>query len=377
MEAALKAKLPSSLPRRGVIISGAHGMGNIGDEAALSGILSDLRSVDPSMPICVLSRNPKQTAQAHGVESIHSFALPAIYRALGSCALFISGGGTLIQDASSSRSLLYYLFCLRLAKKRGCATMMYGCGIGPLRRKANRKRAAKIINSCVDAITLREEDSREALRAFGVSSPEIISALDPALFIEDISTERLEVLMKECGLEENADYICFCLRPWEDFSQKAELFALASDYAFEKHALKSVFLPMNAGEDSSFAARVAEKCSHEPLIIKSRLSAAESAGLISKMKVLVGVRLHALVFAAKSAVPTVGISYDPKVAAFLKYIGRGNFVSAEALTKEQLFEMIDSAAAASPEAAAPIEEKILALKNISRDTAARLLSQGE
>ena len=371
----MKAKLPSSLPRRGVIISGAHGMGNIGDEAALSGILSDLRSLDPSMPICVLSRSPKQSSATHSVKSIHSFNIPAIYRALSSCSLFISGGGTLIQDASSTRSLLYYLFCLRLAKARGCATMMYGCGIGPLSRKANRKRAAKIINSCVDAITLREDDSREALRALGLTSPEIISAADPALFIEDISPERLESLMREFALDEKENYICFSLRPWGDISHKAELFARASDYAYEKYALKSVFLPMNAAEDSSFAALVAEKCAYSPIVIDKSLSAAESSALISKMKVLVGVRLHALVFAAKNAVSTVGISYDPKVAAFLKYIGRGNFAEADALTQEKLFEMIDSAATSLPEASAPVEEKILSLKNASRDTAARLLSQ--
>ena len=371
----MKAKLSSSLPRHGVIISGAHGMGNIGDEAALSGFLSDLKSIDPSMPICVLSRKPKQTSQAHSVKSIHSFNLPALWKALRSCALFISGGGTLIQDISSTRSLLYYLFCLRLAKKRGCSTMMYGCGIGPLSKKANRKRAARIINSCVDAITLREDDSRDALRSLGISSPEIIPAIDPALFIDDISQSHLLSLMEEWTLEEGENYICFCLRPWGDISQKAELFARASDYAYEKHALKSLFLPMNADEDSSFAALVAKKCKYSPIIIEKRLSAAESAGLISKMKVLVGVRLHALVFAAKNAVPTVGISYDPKVAAFLKYIGRGNFADADTLTEKRLFEMIDSAANSLPEASALPAEKLLSLKSISRDTAAKLLSQ--
>ncbi|MBO5976517.1 MAG: polysaccharide pyruvyl transferase CsaB [Oscillospiraceae bacterium] len=369
----MKAKLPSSLPRRGVVISGAHGMGNIGDEAALSGILSDLRSLDPSMPICVLSRSPKQSSATHSVKSIHSFNIPAIYRALSSCSLFISGGGTLIQDASSTRSLLYYLLCLRLAKARGCATMMYGCGIGPLRKKYNRRLAAKLINRCVDAITLREDDSREALRALGVTSPEIISAADPALFIEDISPERLESLMREFALDEKENYICFSLRPWGDISHKAELFARACDYAYEKHALKSVFLPLNVHEDSTFAALVAKKSKYAPAIIEKRLSAAECAGLISKMKVLVGVRLHALVFAAKNAVPTVGISYDPKVAAFLKYIGRGNFADADTLTEKRLFEMIDSAAMALPEASALPAEKLLSMKNISRDTAAKLL----
>ncbi len=370
----MKAKLPSSRPRRGVIISGAHGMGNIGDEAALSGILSDLRSLDPSMPICVLSRNPKETAAKHAVESIHSFNLPALWKALGSCALFISGGGTLIQDISSTRSLLYYLLCLRLAQRRRCAVMMYGCGIGPVCKKSNRRNAARVINRCADAITLRDGDSLDELKALGISAPEMIPAIDPALFIEDMDKCALDELFKSCGLKGSERYICFCLRPWEGFSHMAGLYARAADYAFQRHGLKSVFLPMNQGEDAALAAEIAALCKHSPIIANRGFSACEAAGLISRMDVLVGMRLHALVFAAKAAVPTAGISYDPKVAAFLKYIGRGNFADAETLTEKRLFEMIDSAANALPDASGLPTEKLLSLKSVSRDTAARLLS---
>lgn len=373
----MKAKLPSSLPRRGVIISGAHGMGNIGDEAALSGILSDLRSLDSSMPICVLSRNPKETAARHGVNSIHSFNLPALWSALGKSSLFISGGGTLIQDISSTRSLLYYLLCLRLAKKRRCAVMMYGCGIGPVRKKGNRRRAARVINRCADAITLRDGDSLEELKALGVSAPEIIPAIDPALFIEDMDKSELDSLLRSCGLKGGERYVCFCLRPWEGFSHMAVLFASAADYAFERHGLKSVFLPMNHSEDAALAENITALCSHSPIILDRSFSAAEAAGLISRMDVLVGMRLHALVFAAKNAVPTVGISYDPKVAAFLKYIGRSNFVEGAVLSAETLEKMIDAAAARLSGTNEIPEEMIAKLKNISRHTAARLLAEFE
>lgn len=49
--------------------------------------------------------------------------------------LFISGGGSLIQNATSRRSLRYYLWTLRHAKRCGCKVMMYGCGIGPIKGK--------------------------------------------------------------------------------------------------------------------------------------------------------------------------------------------------------------------------------------------------
>ena len=352
-------------------------MGNIGDEAALSGILSDLRSLDSSMPICVLSRNPKDTAARHGVRALHSFNLPALWRALGKSALFISGGGTLIQDVSSTRSLLYYLLCLRLAKKRRCAVMMYGCGIGPVCKKANRRAAAKLIDRCVDAITLLDGDSLYELKALGVSSPEILPATDPAIFIDNMDSEALDALMKSCGLNSGGGYICFCLRPWENFSQAAELFAGAADYAFERHGLRSVFLPMNHSEDAVLAQKVAALCRHAPLILDKSLSAVEAAGLISRMDVLVGMRLHALVFAAKNAVPTVGISYDPKVSAFLKYIGRSNFVDADNFSAQALEKMIDAAAARLPGTNEVPDDMIAELKWVSRNTAAKLLAKFE
>lgn len=373
----MKAKHPSSAKKDCVIISGAHGMGNIGDEAALSGILSDLRSLDPSMPICVLSRDPEQTAAAHGVKSLHSFRLPAIWRALKGCGLFISGGGTLIQDVSSTRSLLYYLLCLRLAKLRGCSVMMYGCGIGPVTKRANRRLTAKIIDRCVDAVTLRDDASLKELKALGVRAPQIIPAADPALFIDDVDEDQRLSLMKSCGLDPKEAYICFCLRPWEGFSQMAELFARAADYAFARYGLKSVFLPMNPDEDIRAAEYVEGRCTSSAVLIKCSLDAHAAAGLISCMKIVVGMRLHALVFAAKSAVPTVGISYDPKVSAFLEYIGRSNFLDAGDLSGERLFAMIDAAAEHSRGTNELPAEKLKALNAASRDTAAKLLGIDE
>ncbi|EKC58541.1 hypothetical protein LEA_13813, partial [human gut metagenome] len=61
----------------------------------------------------------------------------------------------------------------------GCKVQMYGCGIGPIVYERDRRLAARIINDCVDKITLREPDSRETLSDFGVTDPEVILASTP------------------------------------------------------------------------------------------------------------------------------------------------------------------------------------------------------
>ena len=65
-------------------------------------------------------------------------------------------------------------------------------------------------------------------------------------------------------------------------------------------------------------------------------------------------RLHALIFAAGQGIPLAGVVYDPKVSAFLRYIGQEQFVDLQDLTEESLRSMIDACAAraAHPEAQA-------------------------
>ena len=100
--------------------------------------------------------------------------------------LYVNGGGSLIQNVTSRRSLRYYLYTIRSAKHLGCKVIMYGCGIGPVTGDADIAKARKVINGNVDVITLREPDSLEELRRFGIDAPEIILASDPAMKERDI-----------------------------------------------------------------------------------------------------------------------------------------------------------------------------------------------
>ena len=113
--------------------------------------------------------------------------------------------------------------------------MMYGCGIGPVTRSANRKRTARVLNRCVDFITLREPDSQEELKRLGVSKPEIILSADPALILSPSSESEIESAMISNGLSPDGSYIAFMLRDWPTFSQKAEIFGIVADLAYEKY----------------------------------------------------------------------------------------------------------------------------------------------
>ena len=109
-------------------------------------------------------------------------------RALAGCDLLLSGGGSLLQDVSSSNSPLYYLGIIFLAKLFDKPVMVYAQGIGPLRRKRNKRLTAWLLNG-VNKITVRDEESKKDLVAMGVHQ-EIIVTADPVLGFKKTEVEE-------------------------------------------------------------------------------------------------------------------------------------------------------------------------------------------
>ena len=329
--------------RDGVVICGAYGRGNAGDDAILEAILQEMRSIDPDMPMTVLSKNPKSTRRAYRVRALHRSNIPGWRRAMAHSRLYINGGGSLIQDVTSRRSLWYYLHNISTAKRLGCKVQMYGCGIGPILRDSHKNLAAKVLNRSVDVITLREPDSLHELEAIGVSKPNILLTADPALILTPAPENKIDSSLLQAGIRPDGKYICFALRHWKDFDEKAALFGQAAEYAYSRHGLTPVFVSVERHSDPS-AARLAAasvKCPCHFLVNAG--DAGDIIGVLSRMQVIVSMRLHALIFAAGQGVPLVGVVYDPKVSAFLKYIGQELFVDLAKLETEDLERMIDAA----------------------------------
>ena len=69
-------------PRCGVVICGAYGHGNAGDEALLTAIAGQLRSIDEDMRIVVVSKNARHTRRTHGLSAIRRWQV--LYFSLGS-----------------------------------------------------------------------------------------------------------------------------------------------------------------------------------------------------------------------------------------------------------------------------------------------------
>ena len=361
--------------RDGVVICGAYGRGNAGDDAILEAILQEMRGIDPDMPVTVISKDPKSTRLTYRVRSVSRMNIPAWRGAMKRAKLYINGGGSLIQDVTSRRSLWFYLANIRCAKQFGCKVQMYGCGIGPVTRENHRKLAAEVLNRSVDAITLREPDSLDELRAMGVTQPEILLTADPALTLRRASDDETDSVLLRAGIPPHGRYICFALRQWKGFEGKAPLFAKAAKYAYETYGLTPVFAAVEKHQDPIAARQAAAGLDIPHYFLDDAGGAGTIIGALSRMELVVAMRLHALIFAAGQGIPLAGVVYDPKVSAFLRYIGQELFTDLDALTEENLRDMIDRAAAQAshPEAQAAAVERLQGMERKNVETARRLL----
>lgn len=331
--------------RDGVLICGAYGRGNAGDDAILEAIVREMRQLDPDLPLWVLSRKPRETRRTYRVNAIYTFNVPRFLRRMGKIRLYINGGGSLMQDATSRRSLWFYLFTIWAAKVLGNPVIMYGCGIGPIRYPSNRKLCARVLQKRVDVITLRDTHSKTELESMGITRPKIILAADPTVTLPAADPAAVDGLLENAGLDPAGRYIGFTLRPWSGFEAKADIFAQAADYAYEKYGLTPVFLPIERRLDLPAAQLVAKRMKAPCHLLDETGSSAHTIGLFARMKVVVSMRLHALVFAAGQGVPLVGVVYDPKVSSFLSYIGQDLYTGLRELTLDGLKAHIDAAAA--------------------------------
>ncbi len=328
--------------RDGVLICGAYGKGNAGDDAILEAIVAQMRRTDPDMPLYVLTRTPRKTELRYRIGAVHTFNVPGFLRIMCRTRLYLNGGGSLIQDVTSTRSLRYYLASIRLAKLTGNRVLMYGCGIGPVQRGGNVRRAGRVIDRYVDVVTLREDSSRAELERMGVTRPEIRVTADPALLLEPAATERVNGWLRQQGLDPEQEYALFALRPWEGFAEKVPAFAAAAA-GVRAWGMEPVYLAMEPARDLAACRQAAEQTGGGAKVLSVPEDGSLIVGLMGRMRVAVSMRLHALIFAAAAGTPVVGAVYDPKVQAFLEYLGKGRYMPLAEVDAPALLEAVRGA----------------------------------
>ena len=310
-----------------IIISGYYGLGNSGDEALLESIVKDLRSINPDITITALSGNAKLTEKLYGIKTVNRFNIFSILREFKSARLLLSGGGTLIQDATSTKSLLYYLGIISLAKKMGLRTMLYANGMGPIKDK-NVKKVKSVLNT-TDLITLRESTSLEEIERCEITSPKVIVTADPAFNLTASPKERAYEIFSEYSIKSDDKIVAVSVRECGNIPSDFETQMAQSLDRIAKNGYLPVFIPMQRSADLGISLRIAAKMKEPSRVIDRELSVCDMLAVIGECSIACGMRLHMLIFATVMNVPMAGIAYDPKIKGFMEYMHQKNYINLE------------------------------------------------
>lgn len=304
-------------PSYKVLMSGYYGFDNAGDDAILQAIHQQLQDESQRVEIIVLSNNPKETTQRYGLRAIPRFSVGAVFRALQDCDALLSGGGSLLQDRTSTRSILYYLWVMGMSRRMGKPVMLYANGIGPVTKASNRRRVVKAVESAT-MVTLRDRDSREELLSMGVTSPLHVTA-DPVQGMEPASPEEGRAVLDRLGV--TGEFVSISVRDWGDMEHFTGELAKLCDQLQGEQGLEIVFVLMQSSRDLGVSRQVQSKMTKPSRILEGALPPDLLMSVLGQAKFTIAMRLHTLIFSARMGVPLLGMVYDPKVESYLRETG--------------------------------------------------------
>ncbi|OPY56460.1 MAG: colanic acid biosynthesis protein [Pelotomaculum sp. PtaU1.Bin035] len=361
-----------------VVISGYYGFHNCGDEAILYAMLQALGNIIPGLEATVLSKEPGYTAREFGVRSIPRDDPRQVLRTLRSADMLISGGGGLLQDVTSHRSIIYYLGIVSMARLLGKPVFFYAQGVGPVNTAAGRA-LVRLVANRVNAITVRDPDSKDELADIGVTRPRVHITADPVLGLlpSMIDGNKGREILSSMGTG-GGPVAGVSVRPWKGLDGYKKVVAKAADDLIAG-GWQVLLVPMHSPGDIEACREVAALMRGKPLFLEGRAKYDDLLSIAANLDLAIGMRLHFLIFCAIFGVPLIGLPYDPKVNRFLQSVGLPPGLCAENLEYAELASTIKRVLDDRERISAGLKERVNllrveALRNAS--LAAELLRSG-
>ena len=307
------------------VLSGYYGYNNIGDDALLFTVISNITEKKPDVKICLLTKNPGQFHDwldnyFANITTKHRYNLLSLRKAIKKSKALVFGGGTLLQDGTSGRSFAYYSYLLKTAQKLGKKTILYANGIGPLNNKKNKIKTEDLMQKMTLA-TIRDEESYNYLNGLDLLSKEkekIYLTADEALTVKD--NKYLDAYKKDFKKFIKGDYIVVSVRKWKyrsaDFFGK---FSAAIDVICRENHLIPVYIVMDPGLDKKLSEYLSS-LNGRAYVANVNGDIEKALSIVRSAEAVISMRLHTLIFAAVFDIPMIGIPYDPKVKSFLNDI---------------------------------------------------------
>jgi polysaccharide pyruvyl transferase CsaB len=363
-------------------ISGSYGGLNLGDEAILHVILTELRRSLP-VEVVVFSRDPEDTVRRHRVERavpLRGASRRETQEVIAGLDLFILGGGGILYDLDADMFLREVV----LAREMGKPVMVYAVSAGPLTDPLVRSRVRDAIGRAT-VITVRDGHTRQLLEEIGVERDIAVTA-DPAVLLEREPLTTEEIVRAE-AIDPEARLIGFSVRepgpaaPNLSVEHYHRLVANAADFMINRLDAEVVFFPLERRNyDVQHSHGVVGQMRHaqRATVLKREYTPGQIVSLLQHFEFAVGMRLHFLIFSALAGVPFVGLPYATKVTGFLEGL-RLQTPELDHVSAGELIAHIDRAWDRRGELRVQIQEALAELQGRARlnnEHAVRLLLSG-
>lgn len=287
-----------------ICISGYYGFDNFGDETILKILIDNLKQFKEIPEITVFSSNPEKTAKDYNVNAVQTFNIKSVIKALKETDCLISGGGSLLQDATSAKSLLYYLFVIGIAHLLKKKTIIFAQGIGPLNNPVLRHITMNLLKKA-DYITVRDNNSLDLLKKYNIKAEK---CNDPVWNLQPPTSENtgktgIQLRSFNCI---NVDFLKKLAENINKYYSNKEIniFSLQNKIDLEIcNKFKEILTQINP----NIKANVIENYSNNKVISN-----------IAECDELIAMRYHACLIAIKAGVKLLPLSYDIKVETLAK-----------------------------------------------------------
>lgn len=297
-------------------IFGHFGANNFGDELILETMLMNLESILRPDGILVFTAKPVPNTY-EGFKTVKTIYYPGfnlqlifktnvIIRAIKSCDVILIGGGGLLQDAHSYKTIPRYLIPVIIAKIFNKKVMYFSVGIGPINSRLLRKTVASI-SELADIITVRDKYSSDLLKRIGFERKIYVSG-DP-VFSRQLDFERGS---KVINTNNTKLKVGISIRPFNFPKSQIPSLAEFLDYLIDRHNAEIYFLPT---ETDIAVNQEIYNCMKNDKKKICNYSIHKFLQVIADMNVVIGMRLHILMVGLLCNIPVVGIAYLPKVSA--------------------------------------------------------------
>lgn len=294
----------SSICGRGSCICGYYGFGNVGDDTLLREAIKICRERFGG-GISALTRAPRRDRYAFGVRCVSRSNLFSVWREIARSERLIFGGGTLFQDRTSLRSLVYYCALARIAYIHGVRVELWGNGLGDIKSRLGRAMLSGALKNS-DFVGLRDKHSFEYALSLGVPKEKLAHEEDLAYGAPSIASARIKMLADSARV----------LVSVSGHASAADYAKIREEIRRSKSAAEDVLIiSMYPREDDKISASLAAECGVRWI---SGLSGGEVRRLAERAELCISTRLHLLIFGDMSACSLVGVGDDPKIISFCK-----------------------------------------------------------